>query len=199
MSKRAGGPGPQYERTSMPTRQPRPPNRHGQLANRIGNRAMQRIALGELPAGLSSGARALQRDTPKDAKPDPQAGMWVKFQGGRSSHGDWLPLGNFSLATTKGRDDSGAFVDVLVDSPKGLHLGGALDDEEHLTVLIEQRQQHGAPLRQTIRDVVITSVSETDEVIPTGLDPSGTEELTTKRRVLRVGLRLADTARSSSR
>ncbi len=154
---------------------------------------MQRIARGETPAGLSGDARELQRDTPKDAEPDAKAAMWVvKFQGGRS-HGDWLPLGNFSLSRTKGSDESGAFVDVLVDSPKGLHLGEALDAEERLRVLIEQRQQHGSPIRQPILDAVITSVSETDEVIATGLDQSGTQELTTKRRVIRVGLRLADT------
>jgi hypothetical protein len=165
-----------------------------ELATRIGNRAMQRIAIGETPAGLSACARALQRDTPKDAKPDPKAGMWVKFQGSRSSHGDWLPLGNFSLTWTKGSDESNAFVDVLVDSPKGLHLGEALDTEERITVLMEERQHQGSPHRQTIRDAVITSVSETDEVIPTGIDPSGTYELTTKRRVIRVTLRLTETA-----
>jgi len=199
MSKRAQGLGPESNRTSSPTRDPRSPTRHKQLATRIGNRAMQRIAAGETPSGLSTGARALQRDTPKDAKPDPKAGMWVKFQGSRSSHGDWLPLGNFSLTTTKGSGESSAFVDVLVNSPKGLHLGEALDAEEHITVLMEERQHQDSPHRQTIRDAVITSVSETDEAIPTGLDPSGTYELTTKRRVIRVGLQLADTAPPSNR
>jgi hypothetical protein len=184
----------------MPMRQPDVPSRHTRLATAIGNRAMQRIAAGETPAGLPAAARALQRDTPKDAEPDPDSGMWfIKFQGSRSSHGDWLPLGNFSLNTTKGSDDGGPFIDVLVASPKGLHLGEALDSEEHLTVVMEQRQHHGSPIRQTIRDAVITSVSETDEVITTGMNPSGTQDLTTKRRVLRVGLRLADTARPSTR
>jgi hypothetical protein len=157
-----------------------------QLASRIGNRAMQRIAAGETPAGLSAGARALQRDSAQDGKPDPKAGFWVKFKGDRSSHGDWLPLGNFALTPEKGANESTAFLDVLVDSPKGLHLGEALDAEEHLTLLIEERQHQGAPLRQTIRDAVITSVAETAEIIPTGLDPSGTHELSTKRRVIRV-------------
>jgi hypothetical protein len=158
---------------------------------------MQRLALGETPAGLSVGARALQRDTATDAKPDPKAGMWVKFQGSHSSHGDWLPLGNFSLTQTKGSDESSAFIDILVDSPKGLHLGEALDAEEHLTVLMEEREHQASPRRQTIKDAVITSVSVTDEVIPTGVDPSGTYELTKKRHVVRVGLRLGDTARPS--
>lgn len=194
MSRRAQTLGPESDRTSAPARDPRSPTRHMGLATRIGNRAMQRIAIGEIPAGLSMGVRALQRDTPRDAKRDPKAGMWVKFQGSRSSHGDWLPLGNFSLTRTKGSDESSAFVDVLVDTPKGLHLGEALDAEEHLTVLIEEREHQGSPHRQTIRDAVITSVSETDEVIPTGIDPSGTYDLTTKRRVIRVALRLADTA-----
>lgn len=198
MSRQVQRLGAQYDGSSTPRSQTRLPTRHQQLAARIGNRAMQRIARGETPAGLSGDARELQRDTPSDAKPDPKAAMWVvKFQGGRSSHGDWLPLGDFSLSPTKGGD--GAFLDVLVDSPKGLHLGEALDAEEHLRVLIEQRQQHGSPIRQPILDAVITSVSETDEIIPTGLDESGTQELTTKRRVIRVGLRLADTATSRDR
>ncbi len=162
------------------------------LATRVGNRAMARIAVGEIPAGLSAGTRALQRDTLKDAKPDPKAGMWVKFQGSRSS--DWFPLGNFSLTKTKGSDESTAFVDVLVDSPKGLHLGAAFDAQEHLTVLMEEREHQGSPRRQTLRDAVITSVSVTDEVNPTGVDPTGTYDLTTKRRVVRVGLRLSDAA-----
>jgi hypothetical protein len=178
----------------VPARNPRSPARQVQLASRIGNRAMQRIAAGQTPAGLSAGARALQRDTPKDAKPDPKAGFWIKFQGSRSSHGDWLPLGNFALTPIKGGDESSAFVDVLVDSPKGLHLGEALDAEEPLSLLIEERQHQGAPLRQTIRDVVITSVAETGEIIPIGIDPSGTQELTEKRRVIRVEFRLSDTA-----
>lgn len=166
--------------------------RQAALASRIGNRGMQRLAVGDLPAGLSTGARALQRDTPTDDKPDPKSGWWIKFEGSHSSHGDWLPLGEFSLEVTKGVDEGKAFVDVYVDSPKGLHLGEALDAEEHITLLVEQRAHDQSPIRSTVRNAVITSVAKTDEVIPTGVDPSGTYDLTKKRRVIRVGLQLTD-------
>jgi hypothetical protein len=72
------------------------------LATQIGNRAMQRIAIGEIPAGLSMGVRALQRDTPRDAKRDPRAGMWVKFQGSRSSHGEPRAQPTIDLRDTSG-------------------------------------------------------------------------------------------------
>lgn len=183
--------GPGSDRPSAPSAGARTA-RQVALASRIGNRAMQRVAAGDLPAGLSTGARALQRDTPTDDKPDPKSGWWVKFEGSHSAHGDWLPLGNFAMEITKGTHEGDAFVDVYVDSPKGLHLGEALDAEEHITVLVEQRAHDQAPIRETVRNAVITSIARTDEVIPTGVDPSGTYELTKKRRVIRVGLQLTD-------
>jgi hypothetical protein len=155
---------------------------------------MARLAVGQIPDALSGGARALQRDTPKDEKPDPKSGMWVKFQGKRSS--GWVPLADFSVPMTKHSDEDNAYIDILADSPKGLHLGEALDNQEHMTVLIEERQAHGPSHRQSLTDVVITSVSVTSEVNPTHPDPTGTYDITTKRHVIRVGLGLSDTSLS---
>jgi len=194
MSRHAQTLGPESARTAAPGRGSRSPARQAVLASRIGNRAMARLAVGQIPAGLTGGVQALQRDTGTDDKPDPKSGLWGQFQGKRSS--DWVPLGNFSLPRTQGGDDDNAFIDILVDSPKGLHLGEALDNQEPITVVIEERQPHGKPLRQTLRRAVITSVSVTHEVNPTHPDPTGTYDQTTKRHVVRVGLRLNDSAPS---
>src|SRR5690349_110565 len=82
----------------VPARDGRTVSRPARLATAIGNRAMQRIAAGAVPASLPGGVRALQRDTPKDdkakeAQADPKSGWWVKFKGSHLDVGDWLPLG----------------------------------------------------------------------------------------------------------
>jgi hypothetical protein len=110
----------------------------------------------------------------------------VKFKGSHSDLGDWLPLGDFSLGKGTDTDDVTGFVDILVPSPKGLRLGRAFDDSEHLTLLIEQRSHDERPIRQPPQEVVITSLQWSTSK---SKDSGGQDRLDTRVRI-HVGLKI---------